>query len=189
MVNPTRKEKITNTKKTGILRLLSAPDRYIKRKIKSIYKKLVQKEPKKTDNEIYNEKKLKRKTIDKLKEIDKLRRIKNRGKLKKEGLITSILKSENSNAEHDHMKHFNINTNVDNNNNTNDDDDTYDGKIRDKISDIRAILSRFGNIVTTNDRDKIKKEPDEIENKKNLSDEKENIYDNVLELVNKLIKN
>ena len=97
---------------------------------------------------------------------------------------------------------FSINTNVNNNtnvsnntndvnNNTNDDDDddTYDGKIRDKISDIRAMLSRFGNIVTTNDRDKIKKELYEIENKKNLSDEKEKIYDNVLELVNKLIKN
>ena len=96
---------------------------------------------------------------------------------------------------------FSINTNVNNNtnvsnntndvnNNTNDDDDdTYDGKIRDKISDIRVMLSRFGNIVTTNDRDKIKKELYEIENKKNLSDEKENIYDNVLELVNKLIKN
>ena len=62
---------------------------------------------------------------------------------------------------------YSINTNVNNNtnvsnnsndvnNNTNDDDDdTYDGKIRDKISDIRVILSRFGNIVTTNDRDKI----------------------------------
>ena len=96
---------------------------------------------------------------------------------------------------------FSINTNVNNNtnvsnntndvnNNTNDDDDdTYDGKIRDKISDIRVMLSRFGNIVTTNDRDKIKKELYEIENKKNLSDEKEKIYDNVLELVNKLIKN
>ena len=89
----------------------------------------------------------------------------------------------------------NNNTNVSNNtndvnNNTNDDDDdTYDGKIRDKISDIRVMLSRFGNIVTTNDRDKIKKELYEIENKKNLSDEKEKIYDNVLELVNKLIKN
>ena len=33
------------------------------------------------------------------------------GKLKKEGLITSILKSEISNAERDYMKHFN--TNVD----------------------------------------------------------------------------
>ena len=55
------------------------------------------------------------------------------------------------------MKHFNINTNVDtnNSNNTNDDDDTYDGKIRDKISDIRMILSRLGDIVTKNDREKI----------------------------------
>ena len=61
------------------------------------------------------------------------------------------------------MKHFNVNTNVDNNN-TN--DDTYDGKIRNKISDIRAILSRLGNIVTKNDREKIKKEVFEIGNKK-----------------------
>ena len=61
-----------------------------------------------------------------------MRRIKNRGKLKKEGLITSILKSESRNAERNYMKRFNINTKVDNNNvdnsNTNDDDDTYDGK-------------------------------------------------------------
>ena len=84
-----------------------------------------------------------------------MRRSKNRGKLKKEGLITSILKSESSNAERNYMKHFN--TNVDNNNvddNAND-DDTYDGKIRDKISDIRMILSRLGDIVTKNDREKI----------------------------------
>ena len=67
------------------------------------------------------------------------------------------------------MKHFNINNNVSNNNdndvnnNTNDDDDdTYDGEIRDKISDIRAILSRLGNIVTKNDRGKIIKELYEI---------------------------
>ena len=71
-----------------------------------------------------------------------MRGIKNRGKLKKEGLITSLLKSESSNAERNYMKYFNNtnainNTNVSNNtnvnNNTNDqDDDTY-GKIRDKI--------------------------------------------------------
>ena len=97
------------------------------------------------------------------------------------------------------MKHFNINTNDNNdntyvnnnndvNNNTND-DDTYDGKIRDKISNIRAILRRLGNIVTKNYRDKIKKELYQIENKKNLSDEeKEKIYDNLLELGNKLNK-
>ena len=44
-------------------------------------------------------KKLKRKSVDELKEIAKLKRIKNRGKLKKEGLITSILKSNSSNAK------------------------------------------------------------------------------------------
>ena len=76
------------------------------------------------------------------------------------------------------MKHFNINTNVNNNvsnknfvnNNTNDDDD--DDKIRNKISDIRTILSRLGNIVTKNDRKKIKKELYEIEKKKNPSNRK-----------------
>ena len=65
-----------------------------------------------------------------------MRRIKNRNKLKKEGLITSILKLEISNAEHGYMKNFN--TNVDTN------VDTYDVEIRDKISDIRVILGRFG---------------------------------------------
>ena len=87
------------------------------------------------------------------------------------------------------MKHFN--TNVDNNNNVSDDDndDTYDGKIRDKINDIRMILSRLGNTITINDRKKIKKELYEIENKKNLSDkEKEKNYDNLVELVGTLDK-
>ena len=86
------------------------------------------------------------------------------------------------------MKHFN--TNVDNNTtNVDTNDDNYDGKIRDKISDIRMILSRLGNTITINDRKKIKKELYEIENKKNLSDkEKEKIDDNLLELVNKLNK-
>ena len=108
-----------------------------------------------------------------------MRRITKRGKLKKGSLITSILKSESSNAERNYKKHFN--TNVDNNNvdnNANDDDDTYDGKIRDKICDIRMILSRLGNTITSNDRKKIKKELYEIENKKNPSDkEKEKNYD------------
>ena len=79
------------------------------------------------------------------------------------------------------MKQFNNNTNVDNNNN---DDDTYDGKIIDKISDIRMILSRLGNAITNNDRKKIKKELQEIERKQNLSyREKEEIYDHLVELV------
>ena len=74
--------------------------------------------------------------------------------------------------------------NVDNNAN-----DDHDGKIRDKISDIRVIFSRLGDILTKDDRVEIKKELYEIENKKNLSDkEKEKIHDNLLELVNKLNK-
>ena len=51
------------------------------------------------------------------------------------------------------------------------------------------ILSRLGNMVANNDRKKIKKELYEIENKKNLSDkEKEENYDNLVELVNILNK-
>ena len=53
------------------------------------------------------------------------------------------------------MKYFNNSTN----------DDTYDDKIKGKINDIRIILSRLGNIVTKNDRKKIKKELYEIEKK------------------------
>ena len=96
------------------------------------------------------------------------------------------------------MKCFNNNTNVSNNTNVNNstnvnnntnDDDTYDGEIRDKVSDIRVILSRLGDIVTKNDRKEIKNELYEIENKKNLSDEeKEKINDNLVQLVNKLNK-
>ena len=42
--------------------LLSAPARYIKHKVKSVYRKLVKKRTKKTDNEAYNEENLKRKS-------------------------------------------------------------------------------------------------------------------------------
>ena len=81
------------------------------------------------------------------------------------------------------MKNFN-NTNNDNNTN----DDTYDGKIRDKISDVRMIISRLGNTITNNERKKIKKELYEIENKKNLSHKEKEKNDNLVELVNKLNK-
>ena len=74
------------------------------------------------------------------------------------------------------MKHLNNDTNDDDNNNTDaknnnnnnnnhntNDDDTYDSKIRDKISDIRIILSRLGNTITNKNKKKIKKELYEIE--------------------------
>ena len=77
------------------------------------------------------------------------------------------------------MKYFNNSTS----------DDTYDDKIKSKINDIRIILSRLGNIVTKNDRKKIKKELYEIEKKQNLSDnEKEKIYDHLVKLANNLDK-
>ena len=73
------------------------------------------------------------------------------------------------------------------NNSTN--DDNYDDKIKGKINDIKIILSRLGNIVTKNDRKKTKKELYEIEKKRNLSDnEKEEIYNHLVELVNTLDK-
>ena len=95
----------------------------------------MKKEPKKTaeilntsENEVNQaDKLLQRKSIDELKEIARLRRIKNSDKLKKEGLITSLLRSESSNAERNYMKHFN-------NNNNDNNDDTYNDKIREKIS-------------------------------------------------------
>ena len=189
MINLTRKRKSTNTKKRGILRVLSAPGKHIKHKVKSIYRKLVKKEPKKTaktpkilENEVNSVEKLQRKSIDELKKIARLRRTKNRDKSTKEGLTISFLKSESSNAERNYMKHFISNTNDGNNTNddNNNDDDTYDGK----INDIRMILNRSGNMLTSNDRKKIKKELYEIEHKENLSEaEKEENYEYLRKLV------
>ena len=60
------------------------------------------------------------------------------------------------------MKYFNNSTDDD------DDDDTYDDKIKDKINDIRMILSRLGNVLIKIDRKKIKKELYKIEEKAKL---------------------
>ena len=106
----------------------------------------VAKIPSISENEVNQAEKLQIKSIYELKEIARLRWIKNRNELTKEGLINSLLKSENSNAERNYLKHFN---NDDTKNDTN--DDTYDDKIRGKISYIRIILSRLGNTVTNDD--------------------------------------
>ena len=129
--------------------------------------------------ELNKAKKLQRKSKEELRGIARLRRIKNSEKLPNEELITILLKSESSTTERNFKKRFNNNIN----------DDTYDDEIRGKISDISMILSRLGNIVTKNDRRKIKKEFYEIENKKNLSEkEKEEIYDHLVKLVKTLDK-
>ena len=129
--------------------------------------------------ELSKAEKLQNKSIDELQGIARLRRIKNYDNLTKEDLIISLLKSESNPVERNYMKYFNNSTS----------DDTYDDKIKSKINDIRIILSRLGNIVTKNDRKKIKKELYEIEKKQNLSDnEKDKIYDHLFELVNTLNK-
>ena len=70
------------------------------------------------------------------------------------------------------MKYFNSSTN---------------DEIKSKINDVRLILSRLGNIVTKNDRKKIKKEVYEIEKRQNFSNnEKEKIYDDLVKLANTL---
>ena len=100
-----------------------------------------------------------------------MRRIKNYDNLTKEDLIISFLKSESNPLERNYMKYFN--------------NSTSDDKIKYKINDIRMILSRLGNMVTRNDRKEIKKKLYQIEKKHNLSDnEKEKIYDHLVELVN-----
>ena len=119
------------------------------------------------------------KSIDELREIAVLRGFKKLDDLTKEDLIFRLLKSESNPIERSYFKYFNNSIS----------DDTYDHEIKSKINDIRLILSRLGNIVTKNDRKKIKKDLYEIEKRQNLSDnEKEKIYDDLIRLANTLDK-
>ena len=152
MVELTRKEYIIIAKNRSIIEpqnmttqeLINTLTKYdSRRKVKKIRSKFskiglekIAKIPNISKNELNQAKKLERKSINELKEIARLRRIKNTEKLKKEDLIISLLKSESSTTERNFKKFFNHNT----------DADTYHDKIRGKISDIRMILSRLGNI-------------------------------------------
>ena len=71
-----------------------------------------------------------------------MRGIKNYDNLTKEDLIFSLLKSESNPLERNYMRYFN-NSTID--------------EIKGTINDIRLILSRLGNMLTKNDRKKIKK--------------------------------
>ena len=167
--------------------LLNTLSRYdSRRKVKSNRRKLLKIKLEKiakiqniSKNELNKAEKLQNKSIDELRGIARLRRIKNYDNLTKEDLIISLLKSESNLVERNYMKCFSNNI----------DDDTYDDKIKDKVNDIRIILNRLGNIVTQNDRKKIKKELYEIGKQQNLSDnEKEEICDHLVEFVNTLDK-
>ena len=129
--------------------LLNALSRYdSKCKVKTSRKKLLKMKLEKiakieniSKNEFRKAKKLQNKSIDELHGIAKLRGIKNYDNLTKEDLIFSLLKSESNPVECSYMKYFN--------NNTND-------EIKGKINYIRIILNRLGNIITKNERKKIK---------------------------------
>ena len=167
--------------------LLNTLSRYnSKRKVKSNRRKLLKIKLEKiakiqyiSRNDLSRAEKLQNKSIDDLRGIARLRRIKNYVNLTKEDLIISLLKSESNPMKRNYMKYFNNSTS----------DDTYDDKIKDKTNDIAMIPSRLGNIVTKNDSKEIKNELYEREKKQNLSDnEKEEIYDHLVELVNTLDK-
>ena len=112
------------------------------RKLNKINLKKIAKKQNIWRNELRKAEKLQNKSRDELNEVAKFRRIKNYDNLRREDLIFSLLKSGSNLAELNYMKYFN--------NSTND-------EIKSKINDIRLILSRLGNIVTKNDRKKIKK--------------------------------
>ena len=59
-----------------------------------------------------------------------------------------------------------IRVNTDDDNIDDDNNNTYDGKIRDKISDIRMILGRLGNTEANNDRKKVRRKLYETEKRK-----------------------
>ena len=106
-------------------------------------------------------------SIDNLQKIAILRRIKNYDNLSREDLIYTILRSESNLVESNYMKYINNNT---------------DDKIKAKINNIRTILSRLGNIVTKNNRNKIRKKLYEIEKKQGLTkSQKERIYSRLIE--------
>ena len=185
----TKKELNLITKNRGIKKpqnlstkeLLDTLSRYdTKRKVNSNRRKTLKMGLEKTakiqnisKNELSKAGKLQNKSLDELRGIARLRRIKNSDNLTKEHLIISLLKSESNPVER----------------NNSISDDTSDDKIKSKKNDIRLILSRLGNIVTKKYRKEIKKELYETEKKQNLSDnEKEEIYDHLVELVNTLDK-
>ena len=158
MVELTRKEyNIIIAKNRGIIEpqnmttqgLINALTRYdSRRKVRNNRKKLLKIGLEKiakiqniSKNELNQAKKLQRKSIDELKEIARLRSIKNIEKLTKEELIITLLKSKSSVAERNVEKLFNNNTS--------------DDKIKDKVRDIRMILSRLRNTLDINNRKKI----------------------------------
>ena len=93
-------------------------------------------------------------STDDLKKITILRRIKNYDKLSTEDLIYTLLRSESHLMESNYEKYITDNTN---------------DEIKSKINYIRILLSRLGNIITEDDRNKLRKNLYEIEKTQKLT--------------------
>ena len=137
------------------------PNSYIKKQIIS-------------ENDLRKAAKLHNMSIDDLKKTAILQRIKNYDKLLREDLIYTLLRWEGDLIECDYEKYITNNTN----------DET-----KSKINYIRILLSRLGNIITKDDRNKIRKNLYEIEKKQKLTKtQKEKFLNHLIELANALNK-
>ena len=107
-----------------------------------------------SENDLRKPAKLHNMSTDDLKKTAILRRIKNYDKLSREDLIYTLLRSEINLMESNYEKYIT--------NNTND-------EIKSKTNYIRILLSRLRNIITKDDRNKIRKNLYEIEKKQKLT--------------------
>ena len=107
-----------------------------------------------SENDLRKSAKLHNMSTDDLKKTAILRRIKNYDKLSREDLIYTLLRSEINLMESNYEKYIT--------NNTND-------EIKSKTNYIRILLSRLRNIITKDDRNKIRKNLYEIEKKQKLT--------------------
>ena len=149
---------IKGPQKMCIEELLNTLNRYdSKRKVVSSNRKLSKLNLKRvaeiqniSENDLNRAEKLQNKSIDEMHGISKLRGIKSYDNLAKEDSIFSLSESESNSADSNYIKYFN--------NSTND-------YIKSRINNITTILARLGNIVTKNEKNKIRKDLHEIEKK------------------------
>ena len=151
--------------------LVNAMNRYnsqresyrIRRKFKKIYPKFIKKQ-----NLLEDDLRKARKPQNVTwwpKKLAKLRDIKNDDILAKEDLIYTLLRSEKNIYQDNYEKYISNNT-------TN--------ELRSSINIIRMLLARLGDIITKNDRDKIRKKLYEIENKPKVTKTQKERHSNYL---------
>ena len=122
-----------------------------------------------SENDLRKVTKLQNMSHDDLKTIAILQNIKNHDKLSREDLVYALLKPESHPVESNYIK-YNISD-----------------EIKGKIKNIRIALARLGEIVTKNERKKIKKDLYEIEKKrKTYKNTKKRAYRYLIELANAL---